>query len=89
MSTSYNEILLGNAACPPTLLATANFTGFGLIDGVQYGANGLGIGATTVFFRQVRNFIFDMTLIPGSQAATGIHWQVDEPTCMDEVIDAD
>ncbi len=70
----------------PTLKATANFNGFGLIDGDQYGANGLGFGSTLVFYRQVRNFIIDMTNIPGTSAATGIHWPTAQATSLQNLI---
>lgn len=40
----YNTIMLGNPNSLPVLRATPQFSGFGLIDGDQYGANGLGFG---------------------------------------------
>jgi len=39
----YYTQLIGNPLCPPTLIPTTGFTGFGLIDGDTYGANGLAI----------------------------------------------
>ncbi len=82
----YYTQLIGNPNCMPTLKATANFNGFGLIDGDQYGANGLKIGSTLVFYRQVRNFIIDMTNIPGTSAATGIHWPTAQATSLQNLI---
>lgn len=70
----------------PVLKAMANFTGFGLIDGDQYGANGLGFGSTNVFYRQVRNFIFDITDIPETAAATGIHWPTAQATSLQNCV---
>jgi glucan 1,3-beta-glucosidase len=52
----------------------------GLLDGNQYGANGLAWPATNVFFRQVRNLVFDMTAIPASANAVGIHWPSSQAT---------
>jgi glucan 1,3-beta-glucosidase len=58
----------------PVLKASPTFSGFGLIDGDQYQAGGvLGFGATNVFYRQVRNLVFDMTSISGTSATTGIY----------------
>jgi glucan 1,3-beta-glucosidase len=83
----YLTQLIGNANCPPTLKATANFTGFGLIDGDQYQAGGaLAYGGTNVFYRQIRNFVLDMTSIPASSAATGIHWPTAQATSIQNVV---
>ncbi|OLN96659.1 Glucan 1,3-beta-glucosidase 1 [Colletotrichum chlorophyti] len=48
----------------------------------QYGANGLAWGATNVFFRQVRNLIFDTTAIPASASALAIHWPSSQATAI-------
>lgn len=80
----YYTQLIGNPNCLPTLKATTNFTGLGLIDGDQYGANGLSFGATNVFWRQVRNFVLDMTAIPGS--ATGVHWPTGQATSLQNIL---
>lgn len=82
----YYTQLIGNPNCMPTLLANATFSGFGLIDGDQYGANGLGFGSTNVFYRQVRNFILDMTAIPATSAATGIHWPTAQATSLQNIL---
>lgn len=34
------------------------------------------------FFRQVRNFVIDMTQIPSATQKTGIHWQVAQATSL-------
>ncbi|KAK4561740.1 hypothetical protein LTR86_004419 [Recurvomyces mirabilis] len=83
----YYTQIIGNPNCLPTIRAFATFTGgLGLIDGDQYGANGLGFGATNVFWRQIRNFIIDMTLIPGSSAVTGIHWPTAQATSLQNIV---
>jgi glucan 1,3-beta-glucosidase len=64
------------------LKATPNFSGFGLIDGDQYGANGLKFGATNIFYRQIRNMIFDLTGIPSSSSATAVHWPTAQATSL-------
>ena len=70
----------------PVLKAMSNFSGFGLIDGDLYGASGLGYGATNTFYRQVRNFIFDLTDIPATAAATGIHWPTAQATSLQNCV---
>ncbi|EKG16619.1 Pectin lyase fold/virulence factor [Macrophomina phaseolina MS6] len=83
----YNTIIIGNPNCLPTLKATPNFSGFGVIDGNQYQAGGiLGFGATNVFFRQIRNFIIDLTGIPASSSATGIHWPTAQSTSLQNIV---
>ncbi|MCJ1391404.1 hypothetical protein MMC18_004268 [Xylographa bjoerkii] len=83
----YFTQIIGNPNCPPTLKATPGFTGFGLIDGDQYQAGGvLGFGATNIFYRQVRNLIFDMTAIPSTSAATGIHWPTAQATSLQNIV---
>lgn len=82
----YYTNLIGNPNCLPVLKPTARFTGLGVIDGNQYQAgNKLGFGSTNVFFRQVRNFIIDMTGVPASTAMTGIHWPTAQATSIQNV----
>ena len=82
----YESQLIGNPNSLPVLKATPGFTGFGLIDGSQYQAGGvLGFGATNTFYRQVRNFILDMTSIPSTSAATGIHWPTAQATSLQNI----
>jgi hypothetical protein len=40
------------------------------------------ISAAKNFFRSVRNFVIDVTRVPPSVAATGIHWQVGQATSL-------
>jgi glucan 1,3-beta-glucosidase len=78
----YYSQLIGNANCPPTLKATANFTGFGVIDGDLNDS----FGTTNIFWRQVRNFVIDMTSIPASTSATGIHWPTAQATSLQNIL---
>ena len=82
----YYTQIIGNPNSLPILKATADFTGFGLIDGDRYGANGLEFGATNTFYRQIRNFVFDLTGIPASSAATGVHWPTAQATSLQNCI---
>lgn len=84
----YYTQIIGNPNCVPTIRAFANFSGsgIGLIDGDPYGANGLSYGATNVFWRQIRNFILDMTLMPVNSSATGIHWPTAQATSLQNIV---
>lgn len=82
----YYTQIIGNPNDPPTLLASADFSGFGLIDGDPYYTANLNWGSTNVFMRQVRNFIFDMTNIPATSSATGIHWPTAQATSLQNIV---
>ena len=86
----YYTQLIGNPNCIPTIKAFSTFAApagnIGLIDGDPYGANGLEYGSTNVFWRQIRNFIIDMTEIPAEGAATGIHWPTGQATSIQNVV---
>jgi len=84
----YYTQMIGNPNCIPVLQASANFsgaTGFGMIDGDRYGANGLGFGSTNVFWRQIRNFVLDMRGTPYNASITGIHWPTAQATSIQNV----
>ncbi|KAL2266052.1 hypothetical protein VTJ83DRAFT_5404 [Remersonia thermophila] len=82
----YFTQLIGDASAPPTLKATANFSGFGLIDGNPYYSQTLNWKAVNVFFRQVRNFVIDTTAIPPGTPATGIHWPTSQATSLQNIV---
>ncbi|KAK4162860.1 glucan 1,3-beta-glucosidase [Cladorrhinum sp. PSN259] len=83
---AYFTHLVGDASSPPTLKATANFAGFGLIDGNPYYSPVLNWKAVNVFFRQVRNFVLDTTAIPPATAATGMHWPTSQATSLQNIV---
>lgn len=83
---AYFTQLVGDAASPPTLKATSNFEGFGLIDGNPYYTDTLNWKSVNVFFRQVRNFIIDTTAIPANKAATGMHWPTSQATSLQNIV---
>ncbi|KAK0615735.1 pectate lyase superfamily protein-domain-containing protein [Bombardia bombarda] len=83
---AYFTQLVGDASSPPTLKATANFAGFGLIDGNPYYTSVLNWKAVNVFFRQVRNFVIDTTNIPPGNAATGMHWPTSQATSLQNIV---
>jgi len=82
----YYTQLIGNPNDVPVLKATANFSGDGLVDADKYYTSNLNWGSTNVFYRQVRNFVFDMTGIPATSAATGIHWPTAQATSLQNVV---
>jgi Pectate lyase superfamily protein len=51
-----------------------------------YGSGGLGFGSTNIFYRQIRNFVLDMTAMPASQSATGIHWPTAQATSIQNCV---
>jgi glucan 1,3-beta-glucosidase len=82
----YFTQLIGNPNARPVIKAAAGFTGLGLVDGDQYQSDGnQGWDSTNVFYRQIRNLIFDLTAIPASSAATGIHWPSSQATSIQNV----
>lgn len=83
---AYFTQLIGDAGSPPTLKATSNFAGFGLIDGNPYYTANLNWKSVNVFFRQVRNFVLDTTSIAPATAATGIHWPSAQATSLQNIV---
>ncbi|KAG1748973.1 glycoside hydrolase family 55 protein [Suillus paluster] len=83
----YYTVMVGDARTPPTLLASANFTGMAVIDADPYGTNGANWYTNQdSFYRSVRNFVIDLTRMPASASATGIHWQVSQSTSLVNVV---
>jgi glucan 1,3-beta-glucosidase len=78
--------MVGNPTDPPTLKASSDFAGFGVIDGNHYYGSSLNWGSTTVFFRQIRNFIIDTHSIPAANSATGIHWPTAQATSLQNIV---
>ncbi|KAK1057601.1 hypothetical protein LTR74_014046 [Friedmanniomyces endolithicus] len=82
----YYTQLIGDANNLPILKATANFSGIALLDADPYGMYGVNwyINQNN-FFRQVRNFVIDITGISGNTGA-GIHWQVAQATSLQNIV---
>ncbi|TPX18892.1 uncharacterized protein E0L32_011444 [Thyridium curvatum] len=83
---AYFTQIIGDANNPPTLKATAGFSGFGLIDGNPYYTSDLNWISTNVFYRQVRNLILDTTNIAPATAATGMHWPTSQATSLQNIV---
>lgn len=85
----YYTQLHGDPLCPPVLKAASNFSttaGFGMIDGNPYTATGLAWVSVNIFFRQIRNFVLDMSSVPPNVTMTGIHWPTAQVTSITNVV---
>ncbi|RYP30701.1 hypothetical protein DL767_006117 [Monosporascus sp. MG133] len=80
--TPYMTQMIGDPSNRPVLKATANFEGFGLIDGNPYYTENPNWITTNIFFRQIRNFVIDTTNIPPAKPATGMHWPSSQATSL-------
>ena len=82
----YYTQLIGDAVSPPTLKASASFAGMAVIDSDPYEADGSNwFTNQNNFFRQVRNFVIDLTSMPQT-AGAGIHWQVAQATSLQNIV---
>ncbi|OIW23586.1 pectin lyase-like protein, partial [Coniochaeta ligniaria NRRL 30616] len=92
----YYTQFVGDALKPPTIKGCDTFQGIGLIDTDPYipGGNGQNWYINqNQFFRQIRNFIFDLTDMPLTTddngqplAPTGIHWQVSQACSLQNLV---
>ena len=82
---AYMTQMIGDPSSPPTLKATADFEGLGLIDGDPYDTQDLSWPSVNVFFRQVRNFVVDTTGIDAGTLAYGIHWPTSQATSLQNI----
>ena len=82
----YYTQFIGDALNPPTLKAAASFQGIAVIDSDPYDDQGNNWYTNqNNFFRQVRNFVIDLTGMPES-SGTGIHWQVGQATSLQNIV---
>lgn len=81
----YYTQFIGDAVNVPTLKASAGFKGMAVIDSDPYEDNGANWYTNqNNFFRQVRNFVIDLTAMPPT-AGAGIHWQVAQATSLQNI----
>lgn len=72
----YYTQFVGDAITIPTIKAAPSFQGIAVIDSDPYDDTGTNWYTNqNNFFRQIRNFVIDLTAMPAS-AGSGIHWQV-------------
>lgn len=82
----YYTQLVGDATAHPTLKASAGFTGMAVIDSDPYEDDGTSWWVNqNNFFRQVRNFVIDISAQPIT-AGAGIHWQVAQATSLQNIV---
>ncbi|KAJ9136814.1 Pectin lyase-like protein [Pleurostoma richardsiae] len=82
----YYTQFVGDAITPPTLKASASFQGMAVIDADPYDDTGNNYWVNqNNFFRQVRNFVIDLTAMPYT-AGAGIHWQVAQATSLQNIV---
>lgn len=86
----YYTQLIGDPLSMPVIRAAQDFditAGFGIIDSDRYESNSkLAYIATGVFFRQIRNLIFDTTAVPAKSPITAIHWPAAQATSIQNVV---
>ncbi|KAI3336640.1 glycoside hydrolase family 55 protein [Xylariaceae sp. AK1471] len=90
---TYYTQFVGDATNMPTIKGSADFEGMGVIDGNPYDYStgqdpppNWYINQNN-FFRQIRNFIIDMTDMPtNSNASAAIHWQVAQATSLQNIV---
>ncbi|KAF2143341.1 glycoside hydrolase family 55 protein [Aplosporella prunicola CBS 121167] len=81
----YYTQLVGDAVELPVIKAAAGFSGMAVIDADPYEDDGANwFTNQNNFFRQIRNFVIDLTAMPASSGA-GIHWQVAQATSLQNI----
>ncbi|KAK0259993.1 hypothetical protein B0A54_09477 [Friedmanniomyces endolithicus] len=83
----YYTQFIGDANNLPTIKATPNFVGIGLFDSDVYLAYGYSWWTNqNNFYRQIRNFVLDITAVPPTQAQHCLHWQVAQATSLQNLV---
>jgi glucan 1,3-beta-glucosidase len=84
----YFTQLVGDALQIPTIKAAPTFAGIAVIDADPYAYTGGGAvnwyTNQNNFYRQIRNFVIDLTGISAKNSA-GIHWQVAQATSLQNI----
>ena len=82
----YYTQLVGDAISVPTIKGAAGFQGIAIIDSDPYEDGGANWYTNqNNFYRQIRNFVIDLTAMPIS-AGAGIHWQVAQATSLQNIV---
>ncbi|KAL8363406.1 hypothetical protein RB601_009262 [Gaeumannomyces tritici] len=93
ISMPFGTQVIGDANNWPTLLATRNFIGLGVLAANMYTGGGKGIDGldqqwyvnTANFFRQIRNIKIDITQTRPASSAAGLHYQIAQATSLQNV----
>lgn len=83
----YHTSMVGDANDLPILKATSEFDEIGLIDAnvyLPYGFNWY--QNQNNMWRQIRNFVIDITDVPPARSCSGIHWQVAQATSLQNIV---
>ncbi|GAB7356707.1 hypothetical protein MBLNU459_g7413t1 [Dothideomycetes sp. NU459] len=84
---TYYTQFIGDANNLPRIMGLPNFFGIALLDSDPYLAYGFSwYQNQNNFYRQVRNFVLDITLIPASQISHCLHWQVAQATSLQNIV---
>lgn len=82
----YYTQLVGDAISLPVVKGAPGFAGMALIDADPYDDKGANWYTNqNNFFRQIRNFVIDLTAMPTTTGA-GIHWQVAQATSLQNIV---
>lgn len=82
----YHTVMIGDPTNLPVIKGSSNFEGGYLVDGNPYFTENQNWISTTVFFRQFRNFVLDMTEVPVDLEISGIHWPTAQATTLQNVV---
>lgn len=84
---TYYTQFVGDANDLPILQALPSFNGIGILDSDPYLAYGFSwYQNQNNFYRHVRNFVLDLTLLPASGDNHALHWQVAQATSLQNVV---
>jgi len=83
----YYTQAVGDANDLPIIRGTSTFFGIGLFDSDPYLPYAVSwFQNQNNFWRHVRNFVIDMTLMPTNGQVNGIHWQVAQGTSLQNIV---
>lgn len=83
----YYTQFIGDANNLPTIMATSDFYGIGIFDSDVYLPYGFNWYTNqNNFYRQIRNFVLDITQVPPTRNVHCIHWQVAQATSLQNIV---
>lgn len=83
----YYTQFIGDANDLPTIKATSDFFGIGIFDSDVYLSGGSNwYQNQNNFYRQIRNFVLDITAVPFTYGMHCIHWQVAQATSLQNIV---
>ncbi|KAI8837405.1 glycoside hydrolase family 55 protein [Chytriomyces cf. hyalinus JEL632] len=82
----YNTFMVGDYNNLPVIKAAPSFAGIAVIDVDPYMDWGFNwFTPQNNFFRQIKNFVIDLTAMPKENNGVGIHWQVSQATSLQNI----